>query len=152
MSKTVCFTGHREVPGELLAELNSRLDNMLERLYSADFRTFICGGAEGFDTLAALRVLALRERRADVRLLLYLPYERVGSVAYRRVLAAADGVEYVARRFGGGQTLERDRRMVDAADVCIAFYLNGRTGGTLYTVRYANRRGVPVVNIAPRGD
>ena len=152
MSKTVCFTGHREIPGEYLAELNSRLDSMLDRLYSAGFRTYICGGAEGFDTLAALRVLALRERRGDVRLVLYLPYERVGSDAYRRVLAAADGVEYVDRAYSHGGTFERDRRMVDDSDACVAFYLSGRTGGTLYTVRYANKRGVPVVNIVPRGD
>ncbi len=152
MSKTVCFTGHRDIPGEMLAGLNSRLDSLLERLYSADFRTFICGGAEGFDTLAALRVLALRERRTDARLVLYLPYERVGSDDYRRVLAAADGVEYVARAYTRDGTFERDRRMVDSSDVCIAFYLNGRKGGTLYTARYANRRGVPVYNIAPRGD
>ena len=37
--------------------------------------------------------------------------------------------------------------MVDASSVCVA-YCNRRGGGTAYTVRYAIRRGVPVVNIA----
>ena len=53
MSKTVCFTGHREFPREYIAPLTERLDSILERLYAAGYRTFVAGGAEGFDTLAA---------------------------------------------------------------------------------------------------
>ena len=149
MPKTVCFTGHREIPSEQLASLPARIDAILDRLYAAGYRTFVTGGAEGFDTLVALRILKLRARHADVRLRLSLPYERSGSAAYRRTLAEADEIEYVAREFQNGATFERDRRMVDSSSACVAFYLSGRSGGTLYTVRYANRRGVPVVNIAP---
>ena len=148
MPKTVCFTGHREIPREYLASLPARIDSILERLYAAGYRTFVTGGAEGFDTLAALRVLELRSRHADVRLRLSLPYERTGSAAYRRTLAEADETEYVAREYHPGATFERDRRMVDASSACVAFYIAGRGGGTLYTARYANRRGVPIVNIA----
>ena len=149
MPKTVCFTGHREIPREYLAALPDRLDSMLDRLYAAGYRTFVTGGAEGFDTLAALRVLELRSRHADVRLKRSLPYGRTGSDSYRRTRAEADEVEYVAREYRRGSTLERDRRMVDESSACVAFYVAGRGGGTLYTVRYANYRRVPVVNIAP---
>ena len=150
MSKTVCFTGHREIPREYLAELPGRIDSILERLYKAGYRTFVAGGAEGFDTLVALRVIELRARRPDVILRLSLPYEREGSEAYRRTLAGADEIEYIAREFHNGSTFERDRRLVDSSTACVAFYIAGRGGGTLYTVRYANSRGVPVVNIAPK--
>ena len=150
MPKTVCFTGHREIPREYLAVLPARIDSFLDRLYTAGYRTFSAGGAEGFDTLAALRVLELRRSHPDVVLKLSLPYRRSGSSAYRRVLAEADEVEYVAREYQRDSTLVRDRRMVDASNSCVAFYINGRGGGTLYTVRYANSRGVPVVNIAPK--
>lgn len=149
MSKTVCFTGHRDIPAAYLAALPARIDSMLGRLYDAGFRTFIAGGAEGFDTLAALRVLGFRRSHPDVCLKLALPYMRSGSAAYRQMLDGADEVTYIARQYRKNSTLERDRYMVDRADACVAFYLDGRGGGTYYTVRYANERGVPVVNIAP---
>ena len=148
MPKTVCFTGHREIPRSYLAALPARVDNMLDRLYAANYRTFVTGGAEGFDTLVAMRVIEMRKKCPDVRLVLSLPYERVGGAAYRRTLEAADEIEYVARDFQRGSLFERDRRMVDRSSACIAFYIAGRGGGTLYTVRYANKKGVPVVNIA----
>lgn len=150
MFKTVCFTGHRDFPKEYTAPLIERLDSILERLYAADYRTFVTGGAKGFDTIAALRVLALRARRPDVRLRLSLPYERAGDGDYRRTLAGADEIEYIGREYSPDSPLARDRRMVDESNACVAFYIAGRGGGTLYTVRYANARGVPVVNIAPR--
>ena len=147
MSKTVCFTGHRTIPAKYLAVLPALTDAMLERLYNAGYRTFITGGAEGFDTLAASRIIRYRAGHADVRLVMALPYERSGSAAYRKTVEAADEVIYISRAFYTGVALERDRYMVDRSDACVAFYLPGRGGGTYYTVRYANERSVPVVNL-----
>lgn len=147
MSKTVCFTGHRRIPPAYLAVLPERIDSMLGRLYDAGFRTFIAGGAEGFDTLAASRIIIFRENHPDVYLQLALPYTRTGSAAYRRTLDRADEVTYISRAYRKDSALERDRYMVDRADACVAFYLDGHSGGTYYTIRYANTRGVPVVNL-----
>lgn len=149
MSKTVCFTGHRRIPPEYLAVLPERIDSMLSRLYDADFRIFIAGGAEGFDTLVASRIISFREKHPDVHLQLALPYTRTGSAAYRRTLDGADEVTYISKQYRKDSPLERDRYMVDRADACVAFYLGGHGGGTYYTVRYANDRGVPVVNLIP---
>lgn len=150
MSKTVCFTGHRDIPAVYLASLPVRIDSMLGRLYAAGFRNFIAGGADGFDTMVASRILSFRESHPDICLHLALPYVRTGSAAYRRTLDGADKVTYIAKQYRKDSTLERDRYMVDHADVCVAFYLDRRGGGTYYTVRYANERGVPVVNLAPK--
>lgn len=150
MGKTVCFTGHRKIPPSYLAALPARIDSMLGRLYDAGFRTFIAGGAEGFDTLAASRIISFRENHPDVYLQLALPYTRTGSAAYRRTLDSADEVTYISKQYRKDSALERDRYMVDRADACVAFYLEGHSGGTYYTVRYANERGVPVVNLIPK--
>lgn len=150
MSKTVCFTGHRHIPPAYLAALPGRIDSMLGRLYDAGFRTYIAGGAEGFDTLVASRIIIFRENHPDVYLRLALPYMRSGSTAYRRTLDRADEVTYISREYHKDSALERDRYMVDCSDACVAFYLGGHSGGTYYTVRYANIRGVPVVNLMPQ--
>ena len=45
--------------------------------------------------------------------------------------------------------LDRDRKMVDGASVCVA-WCTRRSGGTAYTVRYALKQGVRVINLADR--
>ena len=68
-----CFTGHRTFSPAVATELIARLEPVLERLYAAGVRDFRTGGALGFDTLAALRVIALRDRHPDCTLSLILP-------------------------------------------------------------------------------
>ena len=147
MTKTVCFTGHRTIPAKYAAVLPALIDRMLVRLYDAGFRTFVTGGAIGFDTIAAERIIGFRAAHPDVKLTVALPYDRRGDRDYRRTLEEADEVVRLSKTFYNGATLERDRYMVDRSDACVAFYVHGRPGGTYYTVRYANRRGVPVVNL-----
>ena len=149
MTKTVCFTGHRTIPPKYLTSLPVLIDRMLGRLYDAGYRSFVTGGAEGFDTLAAERIIGFRAAHPDISLTVALPYERRGSPAYRRTLDEADEIVYISHAFVKGATLERDRYMVDRSDACVAFYIAGRTGGTYYTVMYANGKSVPVVNLVP---
>ena len=60
-SKTVCFTGHRELPTDDLPEISKRLEDTLVALIEQGYCYFGAGGALGFDTLAAQAVLRLRE-------------------------------------------------------------------------------------------
>ncbi len=70
-SKTVCFTGHRELPADDLPEISKRLEDTLATLIEQGYRYFGAGGALGFDTLAAQAVLRLRERYPQIRRSLY---------------------------------------------------------------------------------
>ena len=70
---TCCFTGHRVIAPEVRDQLTAILDRRLQALYDVGFVEFRAGGALGFDTLAAERVLLLRERHPDCRLVLMLP-------------------------------------------------------------------------------
>ena len=54
---------------------------------------------------------------------------------------------YVASTYGPGCLFERNRRLVDGSGICLC-YLTAETGGTAYTVRYARKQGLPVINLA----
>ena len=45
-----------------------------------------------------------------------------------------------------GCMLERDRRLVEGSDVCVAYCAQSR-GGTAYTVTRAMREGLEVINL-----
>ena len=152
--KVCCFTGHRTLPSAVALPLAHALDRQLEALVAQGVTEFRTGGALGFDTLAALRVLALREKHPACRLALYLPCRgqsdawREGERAlYDDILAKADEVHFVNQHYSPTCMQERNRALVDGSDICIA-YLTRSTGGTRQTFLYALRQGLEVINIA----
>ena len=147
------FTGHRELPLFTLS-LKRKLNKTLRGLYERGFRVFICGGALGFDTLAARSVLALRKDKKDVKLHLYIPcadqaksWQQADMEEYERIKNLADEVFILSERYTRGCMHNRNRAMVDASGVCIA-YLNKPSGGTAYTVDYAAKKGLEIINLA----
>ena len=148
------FTGHRWVPEQELTRLRRRLIDTVETLYAEGYRTFCAGGALGFDRMAADIVLALRQRYPDLSLLLMVPCRdqaaRWGAVdreIYERQLRDADEVRVLSERYHDGCMRERNRRMIDLADCCVA-YVTSSHSGSAQTVRMAEARGIPVVNLA----
>ena len=63
---TCCFTGHRNLPIGQEEEIWKRVYARLEPLLEEGVRYFGVGGALGFDTLVAEKLLALRESRPPV--------------------------------------------------------------------------------------
>ncbi len=157
--KTVCFTGHRTVPDAERAALLSNLYSTVCRLILSGHDSFICGGALGFDTLAAECVIGLREKFPGIRLTLALPcrdqtvkWDDLDALArYKRILGEADDVHYIRDFYTDGCMHERNRWMVDNSCVCIA-YLTGGRGGTKYTVSYAKKQGLTLINLAERDE
>lgn len=66
---------------------------------------------------------------------------------YDRLVAACDFETLVSARYSSSCMQRRDRYMVDHASLLIAAF-DGSPGGTRYTVEYAMRRGVSVVDLA----
>ena len=62
---TVCFTGHRNIPREYAFMLPKALKHEIEKLINRGACTFRAGGAIGFDTVAALCVLELKEKHPN---------------------------------------------------------------------------------------
>lgn len=127
----------------------------VEELCAAGARTFLCGMAVGFDLAAAEAVLACREAFSGVELVCVVPFvgqEQRFCAAdrdrYRRVLAAADRIVTLSPVYHAGCYAVRNNYLVDHASTLVAWY-DGSPGGTHYTVRRAQRRGLVVRNLAP---
>lgn len=153
-----CFTGHRTIEVEQKLSLVKRLDALLEGLVTQGFTEFRTGGARGFDTLAALRVLALRERHPECKLHLKLPcrdqtkFWGVGDKAlFDEILTAADRADYISERYTPSCMYARNRALVDGSDLCVAYLLENR-GGTLYTCSYALKHKVELINLADEDE
>lgn len=153
MGKICIFTGHRDLPDDI-APLRAALRRHITALYADGFTDFLCGGAMGFDLLAAEAVLDLRPILPEMRLLMILPcegqdraYPSADKLRYRAVLDQADLVRYTAHTYYKGCMLARDRVLAEAADFCLC-WLTRSTGGTAYTVRQCVLRDVPLCNLA----
>ena len=151
--QTVCFTGHRML-GKADAPALARLDELLLLLYERGYRDFLCGGALGFDLYAAERVVLLREKHPDVRLIFCLPcadqssrWKRADCSHYERLLYLSDETRVLSPHYYDGCMQARNAYMVDRSNICVA-YMARLHGGTLATVRYAVSQDVPVINLA----
>ena len=154
--QTCCFTGHRELPPEEQAEIANRLECVISAQYQKGIRYYGAGGALGFDALAARTVIRLRESYPDMKLILVLPcltqtrgWRPEDVAEYERIKAQADKVVYMAQQYTPGCMHKRNRHLVDHSGVCVC-YLTKESGGTAYTVNYAKRHGVEIINIAWR--
>ena len=110
----------------------------------------------GFDTLAALTVLELREKYPQIQLIMILPYPEQDSAwsekdrqKYAYILANANKKRYTSEHYHKSCFHVRNRYLVDNANYCLA-YLNKDSGGTAYTVDYAFKNGLEVINIAKK--
>ena len=155
--KICCFTGHRKIPENELSNLHKRLQKTVKGLLKQGVTTFYTGGALGFDTLAAQAVLNARRFHPQVKLILALPcrdqagrWEERDRLLYESIKRRADEVVYVSEQYTRGCMFERNRYMIDHSDICVCYCTSGE-GGTAYTVRYAEKKEIPIVNLAGVG-
>ena len=154
-SISVCFSGHRKIPSDRTDNLCEKLDAAIEQLIKNGKSVFMAGGAIGFDTIAAFRVLAAKEKYPDIKLVLVLPCrdqtDRWTSLKslneYKILKDNADKVIYMKDFYDVTCMKERNKYMVDNSSCCVA-YLTSASGGTAGTVKYAEKCGVPVINLA----
>ncbi len=153
--ETCCFTGHRDIPAQEEAAVRSRLRKQILDLLEKGCNTFLVGGARGFDMLAAEVLLDLREKEGkDLRLFSALPFPEwrefwpdENFAREERILKASDHVSFSKEKINRRAYLDRDRKMVDESSLCIA-WCTRRSGGTAYTIRYALKNGIQVINLA----
>ena len=152
-NQTVCFTGHRKIPPEQVDALTRQLKSTLIQLISDGYRYFGAGGALGYDTLAAQTVLELKTQYPDVKLILVLPclsqtrgWSARDIEIYEDIKNKADKVVYTSQEYTKGCMHKRNRHLVDNSSVCVC-YLTESTGGTAYTVDYARKNKLTVINL-----
>lgn len=156
MSKSCCFTGHRILSGGETTTLETTLPDTVRCLVQAGYHHFYTGGALGFDTLAALAVLAVRQTQ-PIFLHLVLPcmgqernWRSAQIETYEKIVRDANTVTYLSEHYQNGIMFVRNRTLVTGRDLCLC-YLRQMRGGTGYTVRYAQKQGIPLKNLCPTG-
>ena len=119
---------------------------------------FYTGGAVGWDALAALTVLKLRESYPEVKLHLVLPcpfekqstkWNEAQKTEYLRIFGLADSVEQVSDRYYNGCIKARNAHLVELASDYSICYWNPKhyRSGTGQTVRMAQKKGIEVINL-----
>jgi hypothetical protein len=112
--ETVCFTGHRQIPYEAAARMPRLLEEVISELCERGATVFRAGGAMGFDTLAALKVLDMKETYPHIRLELILPcrnqterWDEISRRTYQYILERADRHRFLFDTYFDGCMLER---------------------------------------------
>ena len=156
-----CFTGHR--PMKLPWGMNERdprctalkleLAARLEAIYALGYRHFLCGMAIGCDMYFAEAVLALRDVHGDVTLEAAIPFgdqpgrwDEAQRRRYNGLIDRADKVTVLQIGYTSDCMMQRNRYMVDRSSLLLACF-DGRPGGTMNTILYAERSGVKTVII-----
>ena len=143
------------MPETEIPAIRERTARCIRLLYNNGVRYFGVGGAIGYDTLAAQLLFRLRmEELKDIRVILVYPFEGFTDRwspqqkrLYARLLPYYDKKVCVAQSGSREAYLARDRHLVDASSYCIAYCVK-ESGGTAYTLQYAQRQGIKVFNVS----
>ena len=137
-NKNCVFTGHRDLGIDFS---KSRLKKTIETLIKEGVENFYNGMAIGFDLIAAECVLALRKKYPQVKLIACVPcygqekyFSDADKKRYVKILKKADETVTLADHYYQGCMQNRDKYMVEHAEVMIA-YCKKSTGGAAYTVK-----------------
>ena len=150
----VCLTGHRHIPVQHALVLPGLLERHMLALIDRGAVEFRAGGAVGYDMVATLKLIEIKERMPHIRLCLCLPcrdqtrgWDEAGRRAYQYILAHADEISYTVDTYTPSCMLARDRQLVEGSDVCLA-YCTKNKGGSFYTCSYALKHDLELINLA----
>lgn len=151
----ICGTGHRpDKLGGYSQAVNDALFDLAQKWLenNPQVKGVISGMAQGWDMELAEAALTL-----GIPLTCAVPFEgqelvwpEAVQIRYRRILEQATNVTYVGTPgFSSKKMNTRNAWMVDRADLVLALYDGGESGGTANCVRYARAKEVRVENLWP---
>ena len=158
----VSFTGHRpeKLPyfsedDPMCADMKQRLRAQVEKLIVEGADSFFSGMARGVDIWSAELVIELKGKYPELKLTAVIPcktqtnnWDGDSVVRYNNILKHCDKKIYISDEYNKSCMLKRDRALVDMCDVLIAVF-DGTSGGTKYTVDYAEKKRKKVIIIPP---
>ena len=149
-----CFTGHRSIDKAHANQLNDLLGKAIDKMIQDGVTVFRNGGAVGFDTLAALKVIEKKKANKNIRLELFLPcknqaekWNAFSKEIYAYILSEADAISYSAESYTPYCMHARDKAMVEGSGCCIAYCLRS-SGGSAFTLEHAYKHGLRIINLA----
>ncbi len=106
VANACCFTGHRHLPVKNIQRILLNLDREIDKCIAKGVTTFICGGALGFDQIAASLIITKKEMGRKIRLEFALPCKNQETLwsakekaFYRALLKEADDIIYVSEDY-----------------------------------------------------
>ncbi len=166
-NKTACFSGYRPnkfsfilLNGqEAYLELEARIKVEILKTVQDGYDTFLCGMAMGFDLVCGNIVLQLKQDHPecrDIRLIAVPPYHGhrftgPWGVIHSLVMGQADEIIYPTDQQYSHVYHIRNRYMVNISSRLIC-YFDGQPGGTDYTVDYARKKGLEIINLHPNAS
>lgn len=152
-NQTCCFTGHRNI-NKNTTLLKQKLKHKIIELIKDGYIYFGAGGARGFDTIAAQTVLDLKLIYPKIKLILVLPcsnqtkgWNEEDIITFEKIKRKADKIRLLSENYYDGCMLVRNRHLVNHSSVCLCYFEKANSG-TSYTVSYAKRKGLKIINLA----
>ena len=152
MGEKTCVTGHRDVPVGKEQYVEEALRKEVLAAIAAGYTRFISGFADGVDLTFAAIVAAEKKQNSCLQLEAALPYRNrinAKSPLFQELLACCDRVYVQSEKSNRQCYHERNRYMVLSSDRVIAVYDGRSTGGTFYTIRFAqaNEKEIRIIEI-----
>lgn len=159
-SQTVAFTGYRpekikkSQPDNdfLFPEIQARLLSTIHQLAERGYKTFLSGMAEGFDLMAASAVLLVRNSFPEIELICVVPFpeqaqrfEAFWKGEHARVIIEG-GKLIISDQYHRGVFHRRNDFLINNSSVVVCYY-DGQYGGTHYTVVFATKKLLEVINL-----
>lgn len=151
----VCFTGHRYIKNN--RNINKKLIDTIDECIKNGALDFYTGGAIGWDTICAIKVIELKKNNPNIRLHVILPCDKENQTKkwtskqildYDYIISNADSVEYISKDYYEYCMKIRNQRLVENADICICYYNTSKIrSGTGQTVRMAIKKNIKIINL-----
>ncbi len=148
---TVSFFGHRRIDDSLTVD--RKLDTLIRRLLlEKSYVEFLVGRDGDFDLLVSSAIhRAKRTVRDDNSSLVWvLPYVnaeyRNNAKSYDEFYDEVEICEAAAGSHYKAAFQARNRRMVERSDLVVS-WIDHNSGGAYQTMRYAQKQGVPCINL-----
>ncbi len=162
-SASCCFTGHRTMSDDEKHKASEEIKKLVRALVKKGVTNFITGGALGFDTVAAITVINMRDNElltdengntVRISLTIAVPcptqsakWPFADRALYSNIIRSADETVTLSEAYTRDCMFKRNRYMVEKSAYCIC-YVTHRSGGSYYTMNYAEKSGLGIINIA----
>lgn len=142
--RTCCFTGHRNIKMNE-KELQGKLANLMAKAVDDGYTNFICGGAIGFDMIAAEQICSLKKLNKNMSLEIAVPfkeqdklYSKADKNRYALVMKKANKTTILSENYHKF-CYDVWNKYIENSTLVIA-YFDGSRSGTKNTIDYAKKQ------------
>ncbi len=143
---TCCVTGHRDIPNDEMPYVSAELKREIQNAIADGFTHFISGFADGADLIFA-EIVAELKSEYPVTLEAAIPHRKRISTpnkSFHAILSECNIVGIHSEKYSVSCFNKRNRFMVEHSERIIAVYDGRLSGGTFFTINYANTLGKEV--------